>query len=106
MAVDVKIQKNQNGQFFLTIPKTIGEILNLKQSDVFEFKLNKNFDIFLKKVDKKTKSIHRKLQRTTNKQFIITIPKTLCEILLIGQEEKIKFELTKSFELHLKIIKK
>jgi antitoxin component of MazEF toxin-antitoxin module len=106
MSSNVKIQANQNGQFFLTIPKTIGEIMDLKQSDVFEFNLDRDFNIFLRRVEGKTKSIHRKIQCTTNNQFIITIPKTLCEILSLGQGENIRFELTKKFELLLKIIKK
>ncbi len=48
MAITRKLQKTAKDQFTLTIPKTLVELLGLKEQDVIEFQLKGN-ELVLKK---------------------------------------------------------
>ncbi len=48
MAITRKLQKTAKDQFTLTIPKTLVELLGLKEQDVIEFQLRGN-ELVLKK---------------------------------------------------------
>ncbi len=48
MAIIRKLQKTSKDQFTLTIPKTLVELLGLKEQDVIEFQLKGN-ELILKK---------------------------------------------------------
>ncbi len=89
-----RLQKTNKEQYILTIPKTLVEILAWQNKDEIEFKLETN-SILIKKSEKKSK-ITRNLQKTNKEQYLLTIPKTLIEILNWANKENIQFVLEKN----------
>jgi bifunctional DNA-binding transcriptional regulator/antitoxin component of YhaV-PrlF toxin-antitoxin module len=59
MAIIRKLQKTKKDQYTLTIPKTLVELLGLKEQDVIEFKLRGN-EIILKKSEDEFVQLRKK----------------------------------------------
>ena len=49
MATRMKVQRTNNNQYIITIPKAFAETFDLKQSTVLEFRLNEKGEMVLRK---------------------------------------------------------
>jgi len=85
-----KLQKTNKDQHILTIPKSIVQILNWQNKDAIEFGFEKG-KIAITKAKVKNKTLTRKLQKTNKDQFILTIPKTLTQLLNWQNKDEIEF---------------
>ena len=52
MATRMRVQKTNNDQYIVTIPKAFAETFDYKQGTLVEFRINENGDMVLRKVGK------------------------------------------------------
>lgn len=52
MAIRMRVQKTNNEQYIVTIPKAFAETFDFNQGTIVEFRINENGEMVLRKIKK------------------------------------------------------
>lgn len=91
MALTRRLQRTAKGQYTLTVPKALVELLRLKEQQPLAFSLD-GVSIVLH-VKPAARSLTRRLQRTKKDQYTLTVPKALVELIGLKVQDALEFSL-------------